>query len=138
MKSKLIVAISLIIGGMLGCKESQPSDYTMYVNIEDWTHKFEPGAPKDYPIKFTNRMKWNFKGELNLHVLSGKDTLISELEPCTVAKNHEDTVWVSVQMPQEEGTYEVVAVAAAPDGHLVKSRRIIEVEKPLSWEDVGE
>ena len=138
MKSNFFVCLGFLIGGLVSCSESQPSDYTMYVNIEDWTHKFEPGAAKDYPVKFINRMKWNFKGELEVHILSGKDTLVSELASCAVPKNQEDTVWVSVQMPQKEGTYEVVALAEAPDGHLVKSRRIIEVDKPLSWEDLGE
>ncbi|MEM6628874.1 MAG: hypothetical protein AAF694_04345 [Bacteroidota bacterium] len=132
MKPSVFVSIFLLWGSFTSCEKPKPADYAMYVNIEDWTHKFQPSSTKSYPIKLTNRMKWDFNGEVEINILAGKDTLIKEWESLKVPKGLEDTVWISVQMPEAEGTYEVVAIAEAPDGHLVKSRRIIEVDEPIT------
>ena len=117
------------------CEAPHPSDYTMHINIEDWTHKFEPKATKAYPIKVTNRMKWDYNGEVQVLILQKTDTLQAFEQTCVLPKDATDTVWVDLVMPEVEGVYELVAHVQAPDGHLVKSRRIIEVEEPFLLPD---
>lgn len=131
MKRLFILPLFLASCLLQGCEEPHPSDYTMHINIEDWTHKFEPKATKAYPITVKNRMKWDYKGAVKLHILQKSDTLDVFQQDCVLPKDATDTVWVDLVMPEAEGVYELVAHVQAPDGHLVKSRRIIEVEKPF-------
>ena len=121
----------LCLLGVLACYQPKPSDYTLYISIEDWTHKFEPQASKSYPIEVSNQMRWNFKGDVWVHILQKQDTINEYKNPCSIPKKELDTVWVDLVMPEREGVYEIVASVVAPDGHQVKSRRIIEVEKPF-------
>ncbi len=122
----------LCLLGILACSQPKPSDYTLHISIEDWTHKFKPQATKSYPIEVSNRMRWNFKGDVWVHILQKQDTLKEYKNPSSIPKGGVDTVWVDLLMPESEGVYEIVASVVAPDGHRVKSRRIIEVEKPFT------
>ncbi len=126
----LIISICMVLG-LTSCDPRTPSDYTMYVQIDDWTHKYDPGAEKEFPIVITNKMEQTYHGDIVLRIIQ-KDSVINEsTSKVEVAKLDKITQAINVVMPEAEGTYEIVAEIIAPDGHSVKSRRIVEVDKPV-------
>ncbi len=123
--------ISTFVLVTFSCDTKGPADYTMYVHIDDWTHKYEPGTEKEFPVVITNKMEDKYDGQVVLRIMRG-DSVVSEVQQeVVIAKLEKSTAPLSITFPQAEGTYEVVAEIVAPDGHTVKSRRVVEVDKPI-------
>jgi len=132
MKSYIYLLVSIcFLGGLTSCDPKTPSDYTMYIQIDDWTHKYDPGAEKEFHIVITNKMEQAYQGDVVLRIVQNDSVINESTTQVEVAKLEKTTQVINVLMPEAEGTYEIVAEIVAPDGHSVKSRRIVEVDKPI-------
>ena len=107
---------------------------SVYVTINDYTHKYAPGANAEVPINIQAFGKKDWEGEVSL-MLKQKDSIILTQKMTTsVEADSTTSIHLSIDLPEPEGTYELVAQITGHEGQPVMSRRLIEIERPIEWD----
>lgn len=126
-----VFCLSLVVAGCSSGTSPQETD-AVFVTINDWTHKFQPNSTFEVPVVLTTRGKRGWEGEVRVYVKQGDDILAETRAQAEVPESTEHALTLSLSLPEQEGTYEVVAEVTGHQGQTVKNRRLIEVDKPLS------
>lgn len=125
----LIICLCLSLAAC--SSESQYATSSVYVTINDWTHKFPPGATHTVPMTIMTRGKKGWEGEVKVMVKKGGEIINEVIGNLEVAKETEEKLSLEIELPKEEGTYEIVAEITGHQGQPVKNRRLIEIDKPI-------
>jgi hypothetical protein len=127
MKRSFFVLVCLFL--FAACAESeQTPPLSLSVQIEDWTHRYEAGSSLALPIRVSARDGNGWQGNLQLQLRSRAGLIEEWQQVVMVPPDSATLVEVAVQLPKEAGTYEWAAQVLHPDGQLIKSRRLIEVD----------
>lgn len=113
--------------------DNQYEDSSVYVTINDWTHKFPPNATHTVPMTIMASGKKGWEGTVKVMVKKGEDILNETEGTIKVARESEEKLSLDIQLPEEEGTYEIVAEITGHQGQPVKNRRLIEIDKPFEF-----
>jgi hypothetical protein len=123
--------LSVLVLG-LGCGEGRNFETSaVYVTIDDFTHKYPPGATATLPLRLSAQGEKGWQGELKLMVMQDDSVLNTVAQNAAVEEQGEKNLEFSLQLPEAEGTYHLVAELTGHKGQTVRSRRLIEVEEPV-------
>jgi len=127
MKRSFLVLACLLL--LAACAESEQAPaLSLSVQIEDWTHRYEAGSSLSLPVRVSARHGNGWQGEVRLQLRTQNELIEAWEEVVMVPPDSATLVELAVQLPAEAGTYEWVAEVLHPDGQLIKSRRLIEVD----------
>ena len=107
---------------------------SVYVTINDYTHKYAPKAQAEVPIDIQAFGKKDWEGEVSLMLKQRDSILLTQKSTSHVEADSTTSVSIALDLPEAEGTYELVAQITGHEGQPVKSRRLIEIERPIEWD----
>jgi len=131
---KWIVLGTLCIISM-SCNKN-PDNIRLHVQLTDWTYQFEPAQSYNFPVVVSNQGDHNVSVELHLLLIQAEAVLDSSVQTFTLSASSDQKLELPLTLPTEEVNYEVVAKVPIDATRNVKSRRLIEVKKPLSKESM--
>lgn len=130
---KDLLFVILLTSSVLGAcgPENKVVSSAVFVSIDDFTHKYEPGSKASLPLVVLTTGEKAWQGPLSLKVMKG-DSLISQVEQSVqLAKETEERFMFSIELPRKEGVYQLVAELPGHEGQAVRNKRLIEVETPI-------
>ena len=130
----ILLSLLLIVSLQACTSDDGYVDSTVYVSITDHTHKYAPRAKAEVPIDVQAFGKKDWEGEVSLMLKQKDSILLTQKASVSVEVDSTTSVNINLALPEPEGTYELVAQIEGHEGQPVKSRRLIEIERPIEWD----
>ncbi|MEM7367470.1 MAG: hypothetical protein AAF587_02645 [Bacteroidota bacterium] len=125
---RLIVICLTIL--TLSCS-GEDAPLKLAVVIEDWTYEFAPQSEAEIPVQFICGGDKGWTGEVSLRIQQGDRVIQQWDQPLHILADSSASAVFRIELPQEEGKYELVGELIHPEGRPIRNRRLIKVKKPL-------
>jgi hypothetical protein len=97
--------------------------------IDAWAEQYPAGAVHEFPVVVINDLDEDYRGTVRFRVLRNGNTIDEKSRPCKIPPLANRTVAFAVQIPDQDGQFQVEAALVKPDAEPVRSLRDFRVTR---------